>query len=129
MAIEIKVLENVGILEMTYAADPVTAKDLAEQRALVADALAGNACGGVLIDASGLTQLPPVYEIFDHNAAVSADSVLRRTAFAVVFRSLGRDEEFLETTGVNRGLRIKCFTSKESALSWLLEESFGETSR
>lgn len=117
MAVSIRALGE--ILEAVYSSGDVTREDLAEQRTLVADAISKHAIRKILIDASALERLPSVTTILDHNSAVSADSFLRRAKFAVVCASLGKDERFLETTGFNRGVQIRCFTSRDRALSWL----------
>ncbi len=119
MSVDICVLDDRGILVVTYSSEEVTPEALAEQRRLVADAISSNALKKVLIDTSALTRFPSTMAIFTHNAAVSKDSILQQTKFAVVCNTLGKDERFLETTGLNRNIQIKCFTSKESALSWL----------
>jgi hypothetical protein len=117
MAVSIRALGE--ILEVVYSSGDVTREDLAEQRALVADAISKRALRKVLIDASALKSMPSVVTILDHNSAVSADSTLRKVKFAVVCGSFGIDERFLETTGFNRGVQVRCFTSRDSALSWL----------
>ncbi len=123
MAIDICVLEDQGILQVTYSLGDVTEGDLISQRKVVAEAVSRSALRKVLVDASALARLPSLWTTAEHNAAVSQDKALRLAKFAVVVRSLGSDEQFLETSGRNRGVWMKCFTSRESALSWLHEET------
>jgi len=120
MAIDISVLEDLGVLKVTYSPEDVTRKGLAEQRNLVADAISKSAISNVLVDASALAQLPPILTIFEHNVTVSLQDTLRKAKFAVVCGSYGENEQFLEITGLNRGVQIRCFTSQDSALSWLI---------
>jgi len=119
MTVEISVLADLGVLEVAYSADDVTAEDLVAQREQVSDAIARSGLEKVLIDASALARFPSVVTIFEHNAVISTERTLREARFAVVCDALGENERFLETTGVNRGVQIKCFTSEEAALSWL----------
>ena len=119
MTVEIRVLQKPKILEVTYTTERVTSTDLEEQRRLVAEALSKHDLRKVLIDASSLEQVPAILTMFEHNTAVSSDKILQRSIFAVVFRSIGSNERFLETSGSNRGVRIKCFTSRDEALTWL----------
>jgi len=119
MSINIRELADRGILEVTYLPDDVTKEDLAEQRRLVADAILRSSLRKVLMDASALKSLPSAATIFYHNRDVSDDSTFNGIKFAVVFESVGKDERFIETSGMNRNIPIKCFTSKKDALSWL----------
>ena len=119
MALTINELEGQGVLEVTYSPEDVTREDLAYQRRQVADAISRSSLKRVLIDAAEIKQFPSAAMIVDHNSAISSNSTLMQVKFAVVCNSLGEDEKFLETTGFNRGLQIKCFTSKESAMNWL----------
>jgi hypothetical protein len=119
MTIDIRVLENQEILMVTYSSDDVTAEDLSKQRSEVSDALTKNALNKVLIDALELKCLPPVWTTFHHNRSIPSDRNLHNAKFAVVFNSIGQDERFLETSGLNAGVKIRCFTSREEAMSWL----------
>ncbi|MBD3161846.1 MAG: hypothetical protein GF346_06185 [Candidatus Eisenbacteria bacterium] len=119
MGIRISTLEDAGILEVVYSPDPVTPEALEEQRTLVAQALAQTNIRRVLLDATSLARFPGILTSLEHNESVSANPLLRKTRFAVVCSSLGPDEHGLETTGLNRGVDIKCFTSREDALAWL----------
>ena len=121
MALDISTLDDRGVLEIRYLPGHVTGADLDEGRNAVAAALSESGIRKVFVDASALSQMPTLIAMLRHNAAIAADSILRQARFAVVFRSLGRDERFLENTGVNRGVNLKCFTSKADALSWLDE--------
>jgi hypothetical protein len=38
---------------------------------------------------------------------------------AVIYSEVTEDERFLETVGVNRGIRIKVFSDMDEAISWL----------
>jgi hypothetical protein len=119
MGISISILKDRGIIEVIYSSDPVTSEALAEQRRLLADAISRSNIDKVLLDASALARFPSIVTLLQHNKSVATNKVLRRTRFAVLCSSLGPDEHDLETTGVNRGIRIKCFTSREEALAWL----------
>jgi hypothetical protein len=119
MAIRIKRLATEKIIAVTYTPEIVTKEDLAEQRISVAAELAEHKIKKVLIDASALKQLPPIGTLYDHNSKISAEEIFRPVKFAVICSLLGEDEIFLETSGLNRGVQIKCFTCKESALRWL----------
>ena len=119
MTITTSVLENTGVLEIVYSPDPVTLVDLAEQRELVADAISRNNTAKVLIDASALTHFPNPFVVLKHNEGVVENDVLRKAKYAVVCSELGDDERCLEDTGVNRGVLIRCFTSRKDALCWL----------
>lgn len=119
MTIRISVMRERGILEVTYVAATVTQEDLADQRSRVIDALSRNDMTKVLLDASSLASFPDPFVTLAHNEAVAENAVLREAKFAVVCSSLGQNERDLENTGVNRGVNMKCFTSREDALSWL----------
>ena len=119
MAIDIIVLKDQGIIKLAYSPGEITQEELEEHRALVAEAITESGIRNVLVDLSGLTQLPSIVTIIEHNAALSTQSTLRTAKFAVLCRSLGENEQFLETTGLNRGVQIRCFRSMESGLSWL----------
>jgi hypothetical protein len=119
MTISISTLEDEGVLEVVYSSNPVTREALAEHRTLVAEALARSTVRKVLLDATSLPTFPSILTSLKHNERVAADEVLRGTEFAVVCSSLGPDEVDLETTGMNRGVRVKCFTSRVDALEWL----------
>jgi len=121
--VSIEIVENpdLGCLEVTYTADPVTPQDLAVQRSSVTDAVSRSGIRKVLLDASSLPNIPSLLTVLRHNESVSQDEDLRRTKFAVVCSSLGPKERRLETTGVNRGVNMRCFTSREDALSWLIQ--------
>lgn len=119
MAIRISTLGDTDILEIVYSPDPVTPRDLAEQRGQVANAISDHGSTKVLIDTSSLSNFPKPFVALQHNEDVAAHAVLRRAKFAVVCSSLGQDERCLEDTGVNRGVNMRCFTSRQDALSWL----------
>jgi hypothetical protein len=121
MTIHTQVLEDLGVLEVIYSEGSVTDKELKEQRKVVADALEKNDMSKVLIDASALTHMPKVTTTLKHNMEVAAIETLRRTRFAILFKTMGKDEQFLEDTAVNRGIPLKAFTSREEALAWLVE--------
>ncbi len=120
MSIQISILEDQSILEVTYSSDNVTSKDLDEHRRLVAEALSENAFSKALIDISSLIKFPSTLTIFEHNEAVSLQNVLRKSKFAILCQTLGRNEQFLEVTGTNRGVQMKCFTARDDALAWLM---------
>lgn len=119
MTIRISVLADQGILEVTYASGAVTAAALTEQRGMVADALSRHRLDKVLVDASEVTSFPSPFTVFEHNAAVAENGILQSRKFAVVCNSIGPNEQCLEDTGVNRGVIICCFTSREQAIAWL----------
>lgn len=119
MAISISVLKDREILEVKYSPEAVSQKDLTEQRILVADAISKSGLKKVLVDASSLVSFPGPFTVLNHNESVAAHEILRKTKFAVVCSSLGEDERCLENTGVNRGIQMRCFSSREDALSWL----------
>jgi len=121
MSISIAMNDETGILEVTYSPEIVTPRDLAQQRNMVADAVSQSNIRKVLLDASSLPRFPSILTALKHNESVAADEELRKTKFAVICSSLGQDELSLETTGVNRGVHLKCFTSREDALRWLLQ--------
>lgn len=118
MATKITTLEDRGILEVVYSADPVTPEDLAAQRNQVADAIRRSNIARVLLNASALARFPSPLTAIEHNKDIAANDILRRAKFAVLRSSLGKDERCLENTGVNRGVNMKCFTSREEALAW-----------
>ncbi len=126
MSIQIRLLEDQHILEITYSSDDITSKDLAEQRRIVAKALSKNVLNKALVDMSSLIKFPSTLTIFEHNEAVLAQHVLRKTKFAVLCQTLGPNEQFLEITGTNRGVQIKCFTSRKEALAWLTAQTGGD---
>jgi len=119
MSASIRILDDQRVLEVYYSAEVLTDADLNEQRTRVAATLSRNGITKALFDASALPQLPPLVTMLEHNMAVASDNTLRRTRFAVVFRSVGDHERFLENTAVNRGIELRCFTSKADALTWL----------
>lgn len=119
MSISISVLEDKGILEVIYSPDTVTPEALSDQRSLVSETISRRAIRKVLLDATSLQSFPSILTTLKHNEGVAANEILRVTKFAVVCSSIGSDERALETTGVNRGVDMKCFTSREDALSWL----------
>lgn len=119
MAIRISVREEEGILEVSYDSGPVGREDLAEQRKQVADAMGRSGLARILVDASSLEGLPGPFTLLRHNEGVAGHERLRKAAFAVVCSSLGEDERCLENTGVNRGIRLRCFLSRDEALAWL----------
>ena len=119
MAISISILNDRQIALVTYEPGTVSKQDLARQRKQVGDALIQNEIQKVLVDTSKLESLPSPATILFHNSSVAAKDSLQNARFAVLCSSLGPDEELLETTGVNRGLQIKCFTSREDPLACL----------
>jgi hypothetical protein len=123
MGISTSILEDLGVLQVKYSPDPVTGEDLAGQRRLVAEAISGSNIYKILIDASGLERFPSPFTVLEHNKDVVSDEVLRKAKFAVVCATLGENERCLEHTGVNRGVKLRCFVSREEALSWLGEPS------
>ncbi|MBD3278791.1 MAG: hypothetical protein GF388_10870 [Candidatus Aegiribacteria sp.] len=118
MGIEIQVLKD--YVKMIYSPEELDKEALREQRAMVVEALRKNELNRVLIDASELRDLPSAFTLLDHNSAVSKDEVLSRVKFAVLFSNLASSEHFLEDSAWNRGIRLKCFTDEDTALSWLL---------
>ncbi len=119
MSIRIVTNRELGVLDVMYSPGTVTPQELAEQRRLLADAVSQSGIRKVLIDASALARFPSIVTALEHNQRVAANERLRNTTFAVVCASLGQDERDLETSGVNRGVHMKCFTSREAALAWL----------
>ncbi|SHJ10326.1 hypothetical protein SAMN02745216_01034 [Desulfatibacillum alkenivorans DSM 16219] len=122
MGISLDMNEDIGILVVTYLPEPVTPNDLAKQRKMVADALSSSGIQKVLIDASSLLRFPPIVAALEHNEKIAADEKLKTIKYAVLCSSLGQDERSLETTGINRGIYLKCFSSRKDALSWLVEK-------
>jgi hypothetical protein len=120
MSITISTNRELGVLEVTYLPGTVTPQELAEQRSRVADAVSQSNIRKVLIDATALVRVPSILTALEHNQRVAKNKELRNTVFAVICSSLGQDERDLETTGLNRGVHMKCFTSREKALSWLM---------
>lgn len=121
MGISTSILADHGVLKVKYSPDPVTADDLFDQRTLVAETLSRNDISKVLIDASALVHFPSPITVFEHINEIVADERLRNAKFATVCASFGEDERFLENSAVNRGINLRCFTSREKALSWLEE--------
>ena len=119
MGISTAVLSGPGFLEVTYSSEPVGPEELAEQRRMVSEALSKSRMRRVLIDASALPEFPSPFTALRHNMGVFEDDVLRSAKFAVVCSELGENERCLEDTGVNRGVNMRCFTSRAEALSWL----------
>lgn len=115
----VTILEHDGFLEVAYDPEPVTPRDLEEQRTLVAQTTARTGVTHVLVDASALEALPPLGAMLLHNVAVSSDDQLQRARFAVVCAVYDDDAVFLEISGANRGVHMKCFASREEALVWL----------
>lgn len=119
MKMTVQKMGDQAFLNVVYAPEDLTPADLAAQRDQVAEALKKHSLNLVLIDTTALPQFPQVVTIFEHNRAVSTQKELQKSKFAVLVNSVGKKEKFLEDSGVNRGLRIKCFTSQEKALNWL----------
>jgi hypothetical protein len=119
MKIKIQTLGDRNFLEVVYSSDDLTKDDLSSQRELVSESLKKYRLNLVLVDATALPSLPEVVTILEHNRAVSSREELQKAKFAVLVQNIGQREKFLEDTGVNRGVRIKCFTTRENALSWL----------
>lgn len=119
MGITIVTNDEEGMIEVTYSPDPVRDADLREQRKLVAEAMQKSGISRVLLDASSLSKFPSILTSLEHNRSVAADKQLRKAKFAVLCSSIGEDERSLEITGRNRGVVIKCVTSREDALAWL----------
>lgn len=117
--INISILTERQIAVVTYEPGTVSKGDLARQRKQVGEALMQNKIQKVLVDTSKLDKLPSPSTILLHHQSVAAQESLRNARFAVVCTQIEEDEQLLETTGVNRGLKIKCFTSRDEALSWL----------
>jgi hypothetical protein len=129
MGIRTSVLKDHGVLEVIYSPDPVTGVSLAEQRKVVAEAISRSNIYKVLIEASLLDRFPSPFTVLEHNKDVVKDEILQKARFAVVCASLGENERCLEITGVNRGIGIRCFTSREEALSWLAESPYRQDGR
>jgi hypothetical protein len=119
MKIKIQTLGDRNILEVVYSSDDLTKDDLSAQRDLVSESLKKHRLNLVLVDTTALPSLPEVVTILEHNRAVSSRDELQKAKFAVLVQKIGQREKFLEDTGVNRGVHIKCFTARENALSWL----------
>lgn len=119
MGISISTLEETAVLQVVYSSERVTDEALAAQRELVAKEVARTGINRVLLDTTLLESFPPILTSLRHNESVAGNELLRCSRFAVLCSSLGKDELALETTGVNRGVNMKCFTSREEALEWL----------
>jgi hypothetical protein len=119
MPISISILNDRQIALVTYEPGTVSKQDLTRQRKQVGDTLMQNKIKKVLVDTSKLDKLPSPGILLLHNRSLVDEETLHNARFAVVCARLGANENFLETSGVNRGLQIKCFTSREEALSWL----------
>lgn len=122
MSINISTLED-GILEVVYPAETVTPEALARHRALVSAAVEREDVRKVLIDTTALPEMPSIVSAVEHHNAIAADKSLRKTRFAVVCSKLGVNERDLETTAVNRGVHMQCFTDRQMALAWLSARS------
>ena len=119
MQIKVHTLGDRKFLELVYFSEDITEEELSAHRELVSEALEKNRLNLVLVDTTALPQLPQVVTILEHNKAVSTREELQQAKFAVLVQNIGQREKFLEDTGVNRGVRIKCFTTRENALNWL----------
>ena len=119
MTVRIRAPGDDGILGLVYSEDEVTEKDLTRQRRMLAEAMVREDCNRVLVDITRLKYLPSMAAMMDHNSAITLNSYLLNARFAVLCKSIDAEHQFLEDTGVNRGVQMKCFTERAEAVAWL----------
>ena len=116
---EIKKIPDRDVLQAVYDQGEISRENLLAQREQVAEAIAGYGIRKVLVDATALGAFPSSPVTLEHNVSISSDPRFYGVMFAVVCNELGERERFVETTGLNRAVTIRCFTSRREALEWL----------
>ena len=78
----------------------------------------------ILCDASRLLGGHSIVDLFELASQLSSDAVYHAFREAVVLPhmpQISEDARFWETASINRGLTVKVFPDRPSALAWLLE--------
>ena len=98
----------------------VTEVELLETRRRVAELCERHEARGILVDARDLISLPVPSVLFDFVLSMFDAGIPRGTPFAMIAGpEIADDIGFIETVAVNRGLKFRAFSDRESALKWL----------
>ena len=121
MAFKIKVNTEEGYIQVEHFGET----DLDENIQVGEKALQvaiSNQIMNILVDVSGLTGAVSIIDLFNSTKHHAETSKIK--PFTAIFgrQDQKRELDFLETVGVNRGMPIKTFTDRNTALKWLLEK-------
>ncbi len=122
MSYRVSPLSGGRIAEMVYDGALSGAELVASAHEVVALA-ASLGTSLILADARLLAGGHSIVDLFGLADSLAADSAVRQLKEAVVVPALPEaagTARFWETTGVNRGLTIRLFDDRETAIAWLL---------
>ena len=111
---------DTGILEVRSFGE-VTLDDLRSQIAEITRLAAETGIRKVLVDTLGEESLPSTFDFFDFMSNLPTDLVY--AMYSNRTQQTHADMEFGETVALNRGIRIRHFSDRDSALSWILDQN------
>lgn len=112
----IKVDDETGIIEvLSYG--KVTKGDIAESIKHIYHIQEDKGFNKVFVDATGLETMPSISGIYELFSNLSRE--IRLAVLAHESQTTANDISFVETVGINRGVRVKIFKQKDKALQWL----------
>lgn len=116
---DIEIIEDLGIIQIT-SVGLVTEEDLRKSRQSVFKICQERKLNKILIDASRITSLPTITQLFQHGVSLSEPEVPRHVKFAVVVSEATRKESrFIEDVAMNRNANLRNFETRDQALAWL----------
>jgi hypothetical protein len=120
MSETVEVMEDLGIIKIT-SLGKITENDLHNSRMLVREICRQRGLNKILVDATGQTNSLPTMAAFVHARILAEDDFFRKAKHAIIVsEQTNKDLHFLETAAYNRGGRVRLFSNREKALSWLI---------
>ena len=114
----LEVLEGEGIIQVISTGN-ISGLDLKVSRDGLVSLKNLNSYDKVFIDATGVVKVDTL-DAFEHGECLCSNEALRRYKYAVLVSNNSlKDIHFIETVCCNRGAKMKLFTEKEEAISWL----------
>ncbi len=108
-------------VELVYKGE-FTAAELDSSRSEGHEILVRNGWRRVLVDVTTAQAYPATVDYFDF-ASRLGDYTPRNFKIALIVKEERKEiGRFVENVAVNRGMDVRCFTGREAALEWLLEE-------
>ena len=114
----LEVLKDEGIIQVISTGN-ISGLDLKVSRDGLVSMNKLHSYNKLFIDATGVVKVDTL-DAFEHGESLSRNEALRRYKYAVLVSNNSlKYIHFIETVCCNRGAKMKLFTEKEEAISWL----------
>jgi len=122
MSYTVRQFDEGKYIELFYYGE-FTISELGNSRIDAKEILARNGWHRVLVDATTAHAYPATVDYFDFASGLTEDAPVNIRLALVVKEERKEIGRFFENVAVNRGLDVRCFTSREDGIKWLLGPS------